>query len=117
LPTKKTQHSHPGRPLTGVEISALRRKLEATPDLGKTTELFHLVASTTRLKILYLLESEEGLAVGDLAERVGVSLTSASQHLAKLRQHGLVVARREAQSFYYRLTEHPFNEALRASFL
>jgi ArsR family transcriptional regulator, virulence genes transcriptional regulator len=117
LPMKKAKRSHPGRRLTGAEIAAARSQLAAMAPFDETVELLHLVGSATRLKLLYLLASEEGLAVGDLAARVGLAAPSVSQHLAKLRQHGLVAARREAQSLYYRLTDHPFNEALRASFL
>jgi ArsR family transcriptional regulator, virulence genes transcriptional regulator len=106
----------PGRPLSAAEIAAARRKLAAMPALDETVELLHLVGSATRLKLLYLLESEEGLAVGDLAERVGLAMPSVSRHLAKLWQRGLIVARREAQSLYYRLADHPFKQALRASF-
>jgi DNA-binding transcriptional ArsR family regulator len=113
--TTRTKRSSPGRLMTGEEITAVRRKLQETPGLEKTCELFNLVGSATRLKLLYLLESETDLPVGDLAERVGVSMSSVSQHLAKLRMYGLVAARREAQSLYYRLTDHPFNETLRAA--
>ena len=113
---KKAKDSFPGRTLSGQEISEIKQRLEATPDIERTSELLNLVGSATRLKLLYLLEHENDLPVGDLAERVGVSLSAVSQHLAKLRIHGLVASRREAQSLYYRLTDHPFNDTLRASF-
>lgn len=113
--SRTTKHTSAGRLLSGEEIAAIRGKLQTTSDLEKICELFNLVGSATRLKLLYLLESGEDLPVGELAERVGVSMSSVSQHLAKLRMYGLVAARREAQSLYYRLTDHPFNKTLRAA--
>ncbi|WP_084396654.1 ArsR/SmtB family transcription factor [Henriciella aquimarina] len=59
------------------------------------------MASETRLKILCSLSRGE-MAVTDIAEAVGQSLSAVSQHLAKLRVEGLVESRREAQTIYYR---------------
>ncbi|KEC70203.1 transcriptional regulator, ArsR family [Rhizobium leguminosarum bv. phaseoli CCGM1] len=39
----------------------------------------------------------------DLADEVGLSQSSTSQHLAILREHGLVQTRRVAQTIYYSL--------------
>ena len=117
MPRKKTKRRSPGRTLSAKEISETRPKLEAIPDLEKASELFNVAGSATRLKLLYLLEHVKNLPVSDLAERLGVSLATVSQHLSKLRIYGLVASRREAQTIYYRLTDHPFNEILRANFL
>lgn len=95
----------------------MRQRLAAMPDLEMASQLLNVAGSATRLKLLYFLEHEKQLPVGDLADRVGVSLSGVSQHLAKLRIYGLVAFRREAQSLHYRLTDHPFNEMLRAIFL
>jgi DNA-binding transcriptional ArsR family regulator len=116
VPTKRTKRSSPGRAPSQEAISENRHRLEATADWEKTAELLNVAGSATRLKLLYLLGQGQDLPVGDLAERVGASLSAVSQHLAKLRMHGLVASRREAQSLYYRLTDHPFNETLRANF-
>ena len=62
------------------------------------------LANAIRLEILSLLREEE-LSVGDLAERIGVSLPNASQHLAILRDKGVVVARREGVNVYYRVAD------------
>ena len=56
-----------------------------------------------RLKILNLLREGE-LSVGELAERMGVSLANVSQHLAILRDKGVVVPRREGVSIYYQVS-------------
>ena len=55
-----------------------------------------------RLEILSLLRGGE-LSVSELAERMGVSLANVSQHLATLRDKGVVMTRREGVNIYYRL--------------
>jgi DNA-binding transcriptional ArsR family regulator len=53
-----------------------------------------------RLQILYALWKQEK-NVGELEEIVGLSQSALSQHLAVLRQAGLVKTRRQAQTIYY----------------
>ena len=64
--------------------------------------LLALIANPKRLLILCRLAEAE-LPVGALAERVGLSPSALSQHLARLREAGLVATRRERQSIHYRL--------------
>ena len=61
------------------------------------------LAHPKRLEILSLLRRGE-LSVGELAERMGASLANVSQHLAVLRDKGVVEARREGVSVYYRVS-------------
>ncbi|MGE0424271.1 MAG: ArsR/SmtB family transcription factor [Reyranellaceae bacterium] len=61
-------------------------------------------ALSNERRLMVLCELSEGeMTVGDLAERVGLSSSALSQHLAKLRADDLVRTRREAQTIYYRL--------------
>jgi DNA-binding transcriptional ArsR family regulator len=63
-------------------------------------ELLTLLGNGKRLAIIgYLLDSE--LTVGAIAEKVGLSQSALSQHLAKLRALGVVQTRRERQMIYY----------------
>ena len=63
------------------------------------------IAHEGRLLVLcYLSESGE-MSVGELAERVGLSQSALSQHLAKLRAEGLVATRKQAQTVYYRIDQ------------
>jgi len=84
--------------------------------IEETAELMKLAGNSTRLKLLYLLDSMKELSVSDLAELLQVSVSAVSQHLAKLRARGLVSSRRDAQTIYYRLAEHDFIDKLRAEF-
>ena len=86
------------------------------PQIDETAELMKLAGNSTRLKLLYLLETMTEVNVSDLSELLGVSVSAVSQHLSKLRAHRLVDSRRDAQTIYYRLTEHDFIDRLRQEF-
>lgn len=105
-----------GPTISQKEIAQIRQSLEVSPDLEEAAELLNLAGNSTRLKLLYLLENLKELCVCDLAEMLGVSVSAVSQHLSKLRAYGLVAPRRDAQTIYYRLTDHPFNTKLRENF-
>lgn len=63
------------------------------------------LASPQRLLILCCLADGEK-HVGALIAATGIAQTSMSQHLAKLKGEGIVVARREHRTLYYRI-DHP----------
>src|SRR5436305_1572053 len=92
--------------MSSKEMAQIRQNLEGTPDIEEAAELMNLAGNPTRLKLLYLLENMKELCVCDLAEMLGVSVSAVSQHLAKLKAYGLVAPRRDAQTIYYRLTDH-----------
>lgn len=58
------------------------------------------MANPTRLSILMFLASQES-PVSAIASHVGMSCSSTSQHLAKLRAQGLVTTRKAHQMVYY----------------
>lgn len=57
-----------------------------------------------RLEILELLAQRER-SVESLAERAGLSLANASQHLRLMRRAGLLVSRRDGKRVLYRLSD------------
>jgi DNA-binding transcriptional ArsR family regulator len=62
--------------------------------------LLSLLANGKRLVIIgHLLEKE--MSVGAIAEKVSLSQSALSQHLAKLRSLNLVETRRDRQMIYY----------------
>lgn len=67
-------------------------------------ETFRLLADPTRIKLVWALLQGES-SVSCLAELAGVSPTSVSQHLAKLRLAGVVRGRREGTYIYYRTAD------------
>ena len=60
------------------------------------------IADPKRLLIINELREGE-LSVGDLSEALGISQSNASQHLAILRERGMVTTRRVGTTVYYAL--------------
>jgi DNA-binding transcriptional ArsR family regulator len=65
-----------------------------------------------RLCVLESLADGE-VSVGDLASKVACQVPNMSQHLAVLRSAGLVTARRDGNTVYYRLSDPRVLEACR----
>lgn len=68
----------------------------------RASGLLKAMSNERRLMILCQLGQGE-CSVGELERRVGLSQSALSQHLARLRQDGLVTTRRHAQTIYYSL--------------
>jgi DNA-binding transcriptional ArsR family regulator len=64
--------------------------------------LFHALADPSRRKIFEALTRGEA-AVKDLTARFDISQPAVSQHLAALKEAGLVRARRDGRFVYYRV--------------
>jgi ArsR family transcriptional regulator, virulence genes transcriptional regulator len=72
------------------------------PHAQSAASLLKALANEQRLMMLcHLLEGP--LAVSELNARVGLSQSALSQHLAVLREAGIVATEREAQTIYYSL--------------
>ena len=67
--------------------------------------LCRLFGNASRILIIWSLSDGE-LSVSEIADRVGTSLQNISQHLALLKEHGIVKARRDAQTIYYRIADN-----------
>ena len=85
--------------------------------LGSTDEERTRFAAVARAlgdpKRLCVLESlaDGEVSVGELAARVSCQVPNMSQHLAVLRSAGLVIARRDGSTVYYRLADPKVLEA------
>ena len=71
---------------------------------GEATRLLKALSNERRLMILCQLGDGER-AVGELLPLVGLSQSALSQHLAVLREEGLVAGRREGVSILYRVAD------------
>ena len=60
------------------------------------------IAHPLRLKILCLVGTQE-LSVLEIVEACGTSQSNISQHLAVLRDNGILAARKEANKVFYRI--------------
>ena len=77
---------------------------ELTSRSKEVAELLKAVANSHRLLILCELNNGER-TVSALEAVVPLSQSALSQHLAKLRDYGVVATRREGQSIYYSLAD------------
>jgi ArsR family transcriptional regulator len=75
----------------------------------KLVRIYQCLCDATRLRILSLLGGGE-LCVCDIQEVLGEPQVKVSKHLAYLRAHGLVEARRQANWMIYRLARRPSRE-------
>ena len=62
--------------------------------------MLKVLGNQKRLEILYHLSGKE-LNVGELEKMVDLSQSALSQHLAVLRNNGIVKTRRSAQTIFY----------------
>jgi DNA-binding transcriptional ArsR family regulator len=69
---------------------------------SKAAKLMKAMANESRLLILCHLDGKE-LSVTELNQRLDLSQSALSQHLAILRKDGLVQTRRESQTIFYSL--------------
>lgn len=73
-------------------------------------QLCKVMANEKRLEIIHLLEGGE-MTVSDLAREMEVTVANVSQHLALLKQAGVVESRQQGTSIYYRISFPAVTEA------
>ena len=91
-----------GRKGVGATTRDLERLQEKAAEAARMLRLF---ANENRLLLLCHLAGEGEMTVGALAEAIGLSQPALSQHLARLREDGLVTTRKKAQAVFYRLAD------------
>jgi len=72
---------------------------------GEVAERLKAIGNPRRLMVLCKLVERGEMTVTDLAREVGLSQSALSQHLARLREDGLVAFRRESQTLHYRIAD------------
>ncbi len=81
--------------LAGFEASASR-----------AAAMLKALANEKRLMILCKLLEHGEMGVTALGADVGLSQSALSQHLARMREEGLVGARRDGQAIFYSVIDH-----------
>ncbi len=74
-------------------------------------QLCKTLANPKRLEILDVLKAKGEVTVNALAEHLEIPKANTSQHLAVLRQAGVVNTRREGINVYYSLRSERISEA------
>lgn len=73
-------------------------------NIDEVAQFLKLVANSNRLLILCLLARREA-NVGELEQQLGVSQPALSQHLARMRQEGMLETRRCGQHIFYSIKD------------
>ena len=85
----------------GSDISEL---LADDEDIERASRSLKAMSHPLRLKILCTLGPEE-VSVQDIVEQVGTSQSNISQHLAILRDKGILASRKDANRVFYRVSD------------
>ncbi len=81
------------------------RPLIAVPEVDELASLFRVLGSDTRLRILHTIARSGEAAVTAIAEEVGASPQSVSNHLQRMADQQIVATRRDGNRIYYRLID------------
>ena len=73
--------------------------------LERGGRLFSLLADRARLKNLCAFQQGEELCVCDVANVLGTTISTASHHLRKMRDFGLLTHRTDGKMAYYSLAD------------
>ena len=73
-------------------------------EIARTSSSLKAMSHPLRLKILCTLGNHE-VSVQDIVNRVGTSQSNISQHLAILKDRGVLASRKDANRVYYRISD------------
>ena len=73
-------------------------------NIREASEAMLAMGHPLRLKILCLVGNQE-LSVLEIVDAVGTTQSNISQHLAVLREHRILEARKEANKVFYRISD------------
>lgn len=76
--------------------------IERAEDIERASRSLKAMSHPLRLKILCILGERE-VSVQDIVGNVGTSQSNISQHLAILRDKGVLASRKDANRVYYRV--------------
>jgi len=91
----------------------IKKEFENEEAVLRCAEQFGLVGDPTRMKICWLLCQHKELAVSDIADILGVSVSVVSHSLKKLKKNEMVGVRRQHKQAFYKLVDNPFTKVIR----
>lgn len=103
-PRRRQSHTPP--PLDGSATH-----VRSDPIYVRKAQLFRVLGHPVRIRMLELLLDGER-SVGELQAALGLDSSSASQHLAALRQQSVLESRRAGTSVYYRIRDPRVSQLL-----
>lgn len=103
----------PARMAAGKALATDKSMAQLERKAAEAASLLKLLANENRLLILCRLAVAGEASVGTLCDAIDLSQSALSQHLAKMRQDGLVATRRDAQTIYYRIADEDAGRLLK----
>ena len=92
----------PSKPVLNAENSEMDALFANDEDVDRASRSLKAMSHPLRLKILCTLGDQE-VSVQDIVDQVGTSQSNISQHLAILRDKGILASRKDANRVYYRV--------------
>jgi DNA-binding transcriptional ArsR family regulator len=87
-----------------VVVASEHNLITRDEDIDRASRSLKAMSHPLRLKILCTLGDQE-VSVQDIVEHVGTSQSNISQHLAILRDKGILASRKDANRVYYRVSD------------
>lgn len=85
-------------------MDTTKKLIDRDEDILQASLAIKAIAHPLRLKILCVLGGDE-ISVQDIVDNVGTSQSNISQHLAILRDKGVLCTRKDANRVYYRVND------------
>ena len=98
--------------IDGDKLRCLQEEINGDIDFELDADLFAMLSSPTRLKILYCLLKEDELCVCDFADVLGMTVSAISHQLRKLKDRGIVQNRRDGLTIYYSIKDNKLEPVL-----
>ena len=92
----------PVKPILTTDNDEMEALFATDEDVDRASRSLKAMSHPLRLKILCTLGDQE-VSVQDIVEQVGTSQSNISQHLAILRDKGILASRKDANRVYYRV--------------
>jgi DNA-binding transcriptional ArsR family regulator len=89
-------------------------KKQAEEQVARFADMFSAIGTEPRLRIMRVLLSAhpEGMVVGDIINELGITASTLSHHLDKLKNEDLVKVRREGTFLWYSANAEALQELL-----
>lgn len=96
-------------------VQAAAKALPSAESLEDAVVLFEALADPSRVLILFGMQKQRELCVCDVATLLDVSVASASHHLRKMKDLGILKRRNEGKLVFYSIRNHRVEAVLEAA--
>ncbi|MBT3391131.1 MAG: helix-turn-helix transcriptional regulator [Chloroflexi bacterium] len=84
---------------------------EAVRKLARKRASFCSIFGNTRRVLIAWTLGEDEMSVGDIAKTLDISLQNTSQHLRLMKDKGILSARRDGKTIFYRIAENELTDS------